>query len=497
MIRLDLTKYRLGIAAVAILAAGGALGFGVARLPLIATPAPAPAVAARPVLYWYDPMMPAQHFDRPGKSPFMDMQLVPRYADEAGPTATPGVRIGTDSVQNAGMRVVKVRRGALQSSVTAPGVIEFNQRDVAIVQARTAGFVQRAYGRAPGDTIRAGTPLVDILAPEWAGAQSEYLAVRRTGNTDLIAASRQRLRLLGMPEGLITAVERTGRPITVTTVSSPIGGVVRTLSVRAGMSVSPGQTLAEVNGIGTVWLNVSIPESLSTQVRQGQAVAFTLTAYPGETFHGRVTAILPEAVAETRTLTARVELANAGGRLHPGMYGQVNFAVGGAEVLLVPSEAVIRTGTRTLVMLAGPGGSYRPAEVRTGREGNGETEITAGLAEGEQVVASGQFLIDSEATLSGVTPRPITGENASVAATAPPTTLVRATGRIEQITANSVTFSHGPIASLGWPAMTMSFALRDPRLTDGFRVGDRVTFAFDQPGRIPTVRQISRLAAGQ
>ena len=482
------------IAVIALLTAGFAAGFGLGRLP--STPSGPQPPASRTVLYWYDPMVPTQHFDRPGKSPFMDMQLVPRYADEAGPDAAPGVSIGPQTAQSIGMRVTRVRRGSLQTAVSAPGVIDFNQRDVAIVQARTAGFVQRVYGRAPGDVIRAGAPLADILTPEWSGAQSEYLAVRRTGDTNLIAAGRQRLRLLGMSEGVIAAVERIGRPMTVVTVSSPIGGVVRTLSVRAGMSVSAGQTLAEVNGIGMVWMTASVPESLSGQVHVGQAASVTLTAFPGETFRARVSALLPEAVSETRTTSARIELLNSGGRLRPGMFGQVVFTTDTATALLVPSEAVIRTGRRTLVMLAGPNGTYRPAEVRIGREGAGETEVVAGLSEGEEVVASGQFLIDSEASLAGITARPIAGDAApSPPGQRPP--LVRTTGRIEKLTPNSVTLSHAPIPALGWPSMTMSFAVPDPRLVQGLRVGDRVAFAFDQPGGVPTVRQLSRLAAGQ
>src|SRR5690606_5186096 len=164
------------------------------------------------------------------------------------------------------------------------------------------------------------------------------------------------------------SVERSGRPQTVVRITTPGGGVIRTLSVRNGMTVSQGQTLAEISGLGSVWLNVSVPEAMAGQVRPGQAVTVTLTAFPGEQFAGRVSAILPEAAAESRTLTARVELPNRGGRLRPGMYGQAKFAGAASPALLVPSEAVIRTGRRTLVMLAQPEGRFRPAEVQVGRE---------------------------------------------------------------------------------------------------------------------------------
>ena len=393
------------IFSVAGLAVAVAVGFGLGRLTgHSAAPAPAQE-AGRKVLYWYDPMVPAQHFDKPGKSPFMDMQLVPKYAGGAAGEAA--VQIDPARIQNLGVRIAAAQRGTLPSGVTATGVIDFNARDVAVVQAKAAGFVQRVYGRAPGDVVRAGAPLADLLVPAWAGAQGEYLAVRRTGDATLIQAARQRLLFLGMPPALVGAVERSGQVRNVVTVSTPRGGVIKTLSVRNGMTISAGETLAEVNGLGRVWLNAAVPEAMAGQVRVGETVTATLAAYPGQTFAGRVTAILPQAQAESRTLTARVELPNPGGRLRPGMFASVRFGGLAHPALLVPSEAVIRTGKRTLVMLARPGGRYEPAEIRVGREADGRTEVLAGLSDGEKVVASGQFLIDSEARLSGIPARPL------------------------------------------------------------------------------------------
>jgi Cu(I)/Ag(I) efflux system membrane fusion protein len=386
----------------------GAAGFFGGRSTRPAATAAAAPAAGREVLYWYDPMSPGQHFDKPGKSPFMDMQLQPKYADEAGAGGgAGGVRIDPAQAQNLGVRLARVERGTLPSGLSATGVIDFNERDVAVVQAKAGGFVQRVYGRAPGDVVAAGAPLADILVPDWAGAQGEYLAVRRTGDEALIRAGRQRLQLLGMPPALISAVERSGQVRNVATASTPVGGAIKTLGVRNGMTVTAGQTLAEVNGLGRVWLNAALPEAMAGQVRLGETATAILAAYPGETFNGRVTAVLPQAQAESRTLTLRIELPNRGGRLRPGMFASVRFGGAAQPALLVPSEAVIRTGRRTLVMLAEPGGRYRPAEIRTGGEAGGRTEVLAGLAQGEQVVASGQFLIDSEASLSGVDARPV------------------------------------------------------------------------------------------
>lgn len=373
--------------------------------------APVSATAeGRKVLFYYDPMFPNQKFDKPGKSPFMDMELVPKYADEgAASGGAPGVKIDPAAMQSLGIRVATAELGTLQSSLTATGTIEFNQRDVAIVQARSGGFVTRVYGRAPGDVIGAGAPLADLQLPEWGGAQTEFLAVRKLGNAALTAAARQRLRLLGMSDAAIAAVEHSGRASGTVTVAAPIGGVVQSLDARRGVTLAQGQTLATINGIGTVWLNAAVPEAQAGQVRVGQRATATFAGFPGETFGGRVIAILPAAQADSRTLAARIELANRGGRLRPGMFATVAFGGDARAALLVPSEAVIRTGRRTVVMLAKDDGRYHPAEVRAGREAGGQTEILAGLAAGEKVVVSGQFLLDSEASLTGIPVRTLDG----------------------------------------------------------------------------------------
>ena len=474
------------VAAVVIAAAG----FGVGRVTMRSEPSQAVGAAGKPVLYWYDPMVPAQHFSKPGKSPFMDMQLVPKYAGETG---AGGAVLAVDPArtQSLGVRLAKVERGVLPSGITATGVIDFNERDIAIVQAKAAGFVQRVYGRAPGDVVGAGAPLADILVPEWAGAQGEFLAVRRTGDQALIRAARQRLQLLGMSPSLVASVEQSGRVRNVVTVSTPTGGAIKALGVRNGMTVSAGQTLAEVNGLSRVWLNVAVPEAQAGEVRLGQPVAARLAAYPGETFSGRVTAILPQAEAATRTLTARVELPSSRGKLRPGMFATAEFGGLARPALLVPSEAVIRTGRRTLVMVSRPGGKYLPAEVRVGREANGRTEVLGGLADGEQVVASGQFLLDSEANLSGLQARPL-GESRPTAAAA---VLYESRGRVEQIGGDEVTLSHEPAPGLKWPAMTMQFRLSDPAMARGIKAGDRVAFGFEQTPNGPVVRRLSPMVA--
>ena len=396
-------RWRVAILATVLIAGGGGYWLGQSGKSDAPTET---ASGGRKILYYYDPMFPNQKFDKPGKSPFMDMQLEPKYADE-GSGAAPGVSVDPAARQSLGIRVVVAEMGSLAATFDVNGSIDFNQRDVTIVQARSGGFVERVYRLAPGDVIGAGTPIADLQLPEWGGAQTEYLSVKKLGRPDLTAAARQRLRLMGMPEGVIVEVDRTGRTGGRMTVRAPIGGVVQTLGARAGVTLAAGQTLAEISGLGTVWLNAALPEAQAGLVQVGQRATATLTAFPGEAFTGRIIAILPTASADSRTLTVRVELANRGGRLRPGMFAVVALGGDAKPALLVPSEAVIRTGTRSIVMLEKGDGRYHPAEVITGREGGGKTEILQGLAPGEKVVASGQFLLDSEASLTGLTVRPL------------------------------------------------------------------------------------------
>ena len=389
------------LAAVALVAGAG--GYYLAGSRNEAPSAGTPDTPRKP-LYYYDPMVPQEHYDNPDSLSSMGMKTVPKYADaSSGPTAKPGVTIDPSAMQNLGIRLATATTGTLAGTLDVTGAIDFNQRDIAIVQARAAGFIQRVYGRAPGDIIRAGAPIADVLVPEWGGAQGEYEAVRKTGDPSLIAAARQRLRLVGIPGGVAG-----GRGMT--TIRSPIGGVIQTLDARVGVTLAPGQTLAQVNGLGTVWLNAAVPEVRATAVKVGQTANAELAGFPGERFTGRVIAVLPTTQADSRTLTVRIELRNPGGRLRPGMFATVHLGGTSDTALLVPSEAVIRTGKRTLVMLADGKGRFRPAEVRIGREASGQTEILAGLAAGEKVVASGQFLLDSEASLTGIAARPITGD---------------------------------------------------------------------------------------
>jgi Cu(I)/Ag(I) efflux system membrane fusion protein len=392
-----------------------AAGYGLYQLGLQhgqtphAMPAAAVAPAAtRKILYWHDPMVPDQKFDKPGKSPFMDMQLVPVYADTdtAGAKDSAkegGVRIDPRVQQNLGIRTATVVTGKLATPLAAVGTVAYNEREIALVQARANGYIERLYVRAALDPVRQGQALADVYMPDWVAAQEEYLAVRRmAGAGSLLDAARQRMRLAGMSDAQIQLVESSGKLHPRLTIAAPIGGLVTELSAREGMTVAAGTPLFRINGINTVWIEAEIPEQAAAQVHAGVAVEGRAPALPGVTFRGNVSALLPELNPATRTIKARVELANPSRQLVPGMFVNVSLRpAAGPDSLLLPSEALIRTGTRTVVMLAQQDGGFAPAEVETGAEADGKTEIRHGLHAGDKVVVSGQFLVDSDASLRG------------------------------------------------------------------------------------------------
>lgn len=403
----------LALAAAGVLAAtaGGAYWAGAhhgRQVPAGTADAGKPASAnGKQVLYWHDPMVPGPKFDRPGKSPFMDMQLVPMYADEAGDGGK--VSISPRLQQNLGIRTAEVRQGSLAAPVEAVGSVAYNERAVAVAQARANGYLERLYVRAPLDPVRQGQPLAELYVPDWVAAQEDYLAARRMRGADvgdLVDAARQRMRLAGMTDEQIRLVVATGKVHARLTLTAPISGVVTELGAREGMTVAAGAPLFRINGLSTVWVNAEIPEAQAGQVRPGNAVEARAGALPGMTFKGKVGALLPEVDAATRTLTARIELANPSGQLVPGMFATVNLAPAVRQsVLLVPSDAVIQTGKRSVVFVAAGEGQFAPVEVEAGAEANGQTEIRKGLTAGQKVVASGQFLVDSEASLRGTVAR--------------------------------------------------------------------------------------------
>lgn len=436
--------------------------------------------AGKKPLYWHDPMYPDRKFDKPGKSPFMNMQLVPVYGDDGGDESH--VSISPRVQQNLGIRTAEVIKGNWGTTLEAVGNVAYNERDVELVAARSNGFVERLYVRAPLDPVKKGQALADLYVPDWVAAQEEYLTAKRlqgNGMDGLLDGARQRMRLAGMNDDQIHLVEVSGKVHSRVTITAPADGVIADLAAREGMTVASGAPMFRINGLSTVWVNAEVPEDAVAQLRPGTAVTAHSSALPGSLFHGKISALLPEIDPTTRTQKARIELSNPHGELAPGMFARISFAsTERHDVLQVPSEAVIQTGNRSVVMVAQGEGKFTPVNVETGAESNGQTEICKGLEAGQKVVVSGQFLIDSEASLTGTTTR--MRDTAKPESDKAGNATHHGTGKVEHIGSEDITISHGPIAALNWGAMTMNFKLPTGGLPRNVAVGDTVAFGIRQ-----------------
>ena len=395
----------LPVGALLALAAAGATGYFLARH---AAPSANPSAAGpeRKVLYWYDPMVPQQHFDHPGVSP-MGMRMVPRYADEAGGEGNGSVvRIDPATLQNLGIRLAVVKAGTLERRVNVPATVAWNLGEAVTVSARASGVIDRLYVRAPYTQVKAGQPLATLIAPEWNSAAQEYLALGDARSADaraLQGAARERLRALGMTEAQIGGLHRGAAGIVL---NAPAGGVVNALDVRQGQQVEAGTPLMTINGLDRVWLEAEIPQAQIAGIGTDTPVTATVSARPGEVFHGKVERLLPDVNTATRSQRARIVLDNPRHVLAPGMFAEVHLTGLAGEVHpLVPTEALISTGIESRVIVSTRDGQFEPVVVRVGASSDGLTEILAGLNGGEHVVTSGQFLIDSEASLSGALER--------------------------------------------------------------------------------------------
>lgn len=372
------------------------------------------------VLYWHDPMKPEVRFDKPGKSPYMDMALVPVYASaiaEAG-----GIAVSHDMRQSLGIRVGRVTRSAVASGIDAVGNVAYDEHLTTLVQARAAGFVRMLHVKAAQDRVHQGQALADVAVPAWLEAQGEYLALLNTesvSSSALRGAARERLLLLGVPEAAVRALEQERKVPPGTTIRAPIDGVISELGVREGAAFADGALLFRVNGLATVWVNAQIPEVQAGMVAPNSAVEIRAAGWPGQLFPGRVAALLPQLDVATRTLTARIVVDNRAAKLTPGMFVNARFAgLPTAPQLWVPSEAVIVTGQRSVVIRVRDDGAFEAVDVTTGSESRNQTAILSGLDEGQAIVLSGQFLIDSEASLKSAINR-LSGKTESALEPAP------------------------------------------------------------------------------
>jgi membrane fusion protein, copper/silver efflux system len=354
--------------------------------------------------YWYDPMHPSQHFDKPGKSPFMDMQLVPKYADRAmsdgsGAPAS-SIEIDPRVVQTLGIRVATVEQGSFARVVDTVGLVAVDEHYIEAIQVREPGWVERLDVRAVGDSVRRGQLLAGVYSPDLLATQQELLIARSSNDPTLIEAARRRLGLFGLSDAQIARIEKAGQVERRIDYYAPFDGYVMELGVRQGAAVEPGATLFQLANLSSVWMIAEVPEAQAAWVKTGNPAEAQVPALPGERFEGKVDYLYPELTPATRTLKVRVVFNNPGQHLRPGMFAMAHLR-GSTQVsvLTVPTEAVIKTGTRSVVIVADDATHFRPAVVRVGTEHGGRSEILEGIQVGQNVVASGQFLIDSEANL--------------------------------------------------------------------------------------------------
>ncbi len=445
--------------------------------------------SGKTVKYWFDPMIPMERYNAPGKSS-MNMDLQPKYAEEGGGEA---IRVSPQVQQNLGVRTARVVFDNLAPALSVVGRVETDERRIFEVQTLTPGFVEQLNVRAVGEQVAGGSRVASVFSPELLGAQQEYATLlkikRSTITPNLRSAARQRIALLGLPEAAIRNLDRGGRPQRTYGVFAPRAGIVTAIGARPGARVEPGQSILTLADLSQVWVVAEVPETSLGQVRVGQAVEISFAAYPGETRQGRIDYIFPTLDPQARTARVRVSLANPGGRLKVGMFANLNIAGTATAALIVPTEAVISTGVRDVVIVERNGG-FMPVEVELGREVGERTEVRRGLSLNDVVVVSGQFLIDSEASLAGLIERlgrtPPAAQRGSER--------IEGVGAVKSIDARQpgLTLSHGPIPAMGWPAMTMAFPVNDRALLRGRRTGERVRFSFQRPagGETPVIERI-------
>ncbi len=392
------------------------------------SPASSPPASRLPspgpkVLYWYDPMKPEVHFDHPGKSPFMDMELVPKYAEEApsaGAGAAPAglsvVRIPLERRQEIGVTTAKVEKRTISGAVETNGVVAEDEGRVHAVNAKFSGYIEKLSVDRTGQSVRRGQPLLSVYSPDLVSTERELLLaienVRRLSGSRsaetasdaraLLEATRERLRLWDIPEAEIARIERTGEISKILTLSSPVSGVVLKKDALPGMAITAGMPLFTIADLSHVWVLADLYQSEMAMTAPGNSATVSASFLSGETLRGRVDFVYPTMTEETRTVKVRLVIPNPKGLLKPGMFVRVSLAGKGKDALAIPRSALIQTGERQIVFVEQSPGIYAPREVKTGVGGKDLLEVLAGLSEGETVVTSANFLIDSESRIGAI-----------------------------------------------------------------------------------------------
>lgn len=443
-------------------------------------------------LYWVAPMDANYQRDKPGKSP-MGMDLVPVYSDnnQGEGEGVGTIRISADVVNNLGVRTVTASYQAMHNQINTVGYVTYNEDKLVHIHPRVEGWIEKLYVKSIGDPVTKGQALYDIYSPELVNAQEELLLALDRQNNRLIQAAENRLMALQLPLLAINQLKKVKKVQQQITFYAPQNGVVENLNIREGFYVKPGSTLLSIGDLSEVWVDAEIFESQAGQVKQGTAVTMTLDYLPGKEWLGQVDYIYPILDAKTRTLKVRVRFENDNGEFKPNMFAQIVIhANSEAEVLLIPKEALIRTGNQNRVVLALGNGRFKSVEVSIGRVDSQSVEILSGLADGETVVSSAQFLLDSESSKTSDFKRMDTRSHtdnsqggvmhddaneqineSSESELDTSTAWVKAQVMSLMADHKMLTLTHEPIPDWDWPEMTMNFTVAESIDFSLFTVG--------------------------
>lgn len=408
-------------------------------------------------LYWVAPMDANYRRESPGKSP-MGMDLVPVYADETNSNHGPGVvRISPDVINNLGVRVAKVKEDVLHAEIKTVGYVKYDEDQLKHIHPRVEGWVEKLYVKASGDPVTKGQPLYDLYSPQLVNAQEEYLLALGRNNKSLIQAAENRLQALQLSKNFISLLKKERRVQQKITFNAPQSGVVDNLNIREGFFVNPGTTLMSVGKLDQVWVEAEIFERQAVLVRKGLPVTMSLDYIEGKQWKGEVDYVYPALDPATRTLRVRLRFDNQDLVLRPNMFAEVRiFSDSTEKHLLVPKEAVIRTGTHNIVVLALGDGQFKSIAVELGATDESYISITKGLSVDDQVVVSAQFLLDSESSKNSDFKRM---NHKDGGASDSVSTLAKVINIDKE--ARKAVIKHSEIKSWGWPVMTMTFRFSD------------------------------------
>jgi len=471
-------KY-LGISA-AIFALGVVLGVGWSQLGSGPDASSSSANGEKKILYWVAPMDPNFRKDGPGKSP-MGMDLIPVYEGTepgAGPEDEKALRISSAVINNMGVRTADVVKRTLHLKIDTVGFIVPDDELTRDVHVRSEGWIEKLLVKTAGERIKEGELLFQLYSRALTNAQAEYIQALKIGRQGLAHAARTRLEALGMSERQIKLVGDEGKPSDLVDIYAPQGGYVVALNVREGMFIEPNTTVFVLADLSSVWVMVEVYEDQANLVKAGQKAEMRLHFIPGKIWEGTVDYVYPTIDPQSRTVRVRLKFKNPGEELKPNMYAEITVQGQAREnVLTIPREALIRSGKSERVILALGEGRFRPAQVVSGMESGDQMEIVVGLREGERVVSSGQFLLDSEASLDASLLRMVDPSEKSDEASETESD-VEAVGVVLEMKADDgkLNITHDPIPAIGWPTMTMDFRVgKDVELKD-LKTGDRINF---------------------